>query len=200
MTWRAALMAAVVAFPAGEAVACKCFDPEDAIEARDDADLVFEGRAVDRHATQVLTLGGYYPAWSYELVVDRQWKGEVRPNQFVAIEFTSCGFGLARGERVMVYATRQPDGQYKTNRCKMPRVRDVARLGKPIYEPKPVSLPPEMVARGWPTDFPDIWSEWDPELHRPHAHTARDAAFVLAGVGLALFPPLWRRFRRRRAS
>jgi hypothetical protein len=210
MSFRVVLAAFVTAaLPAGEAMACKCEHPKGALEAAAGADLVFEGWPVARHATQV-AFGAderghadYFPAWSYELVVERQWKGEVRSRQLVAVEFTSCGFGLRRSERVMVYASRQEDGQYVTNRCWDPQIADTASLGEPVYETSPAwdvnAFEAATSTADWPADVPEILFEGGAGARALHAHVARDAVVVGAGVVLALVPLLRRRRGRRPA-
>jgi hypothetical protein len=201
MTMRVVLVAVVVAFPVGEAVACKCDAPKTAVEALDRADLVFEGRAVARHATKVsLGFNGdgtlfYLPAWSYEFVVERQWKGEVRPRQFVATMFGGCGLWFEPGKLATIYASRQEDGQYATERCRAPAHNDTEALGRPLHEMTLADVARPIAPTSWPSDVPEIvYDGW----RSFHAHAVRETILVGAGVVLALLPLLRRRRVERR--
>jgi hypothetical protein len=190
MVLRIAVAAVIVALPAREAGACK-YDggPVSPAAAMASADLVFEGRPIARHATQ-LDVGfgdenGFFPAWSYEFVVDRLWKGEARPRVFVAVDYTDCGFSYRRGESTVVYAQRDEDGQYRNNRLRLPSEGGVEGLGRPKLEASPrMSLAADF-DRTWPSDRPEIRLPPD-RASRRHEHGEGDLAIIAAGLVLAV--------------
>ena len=181
--------AAVAVLPAREASACKCGPSGGPSEFMARSDVVFEGRAVARHATQLPVFENsdgtraFLPAWSYEFVVDRQWKGAVKSRRHVAVLYGSCERRFRRGEPAMVYADAAEDGQLQTRCCAATDLDAAKALPTPIYEAAVMSEEPPSVDHqpGWPSDVPRI----DPS-NRHAAHTQHDMLLVAGGLVLAL--------------
>jgi hypothetical protein len=172
----------------GRARACKCDYPQDIEEARDRADLVFQGRPVDRVATAGM-YGAEIPGWTYLFVVEKQWKGQPRAVQRVSSSYSSCGRSFERNVSYLIFASSRGDLE-TTERCDVPfsLARPVApgdpavaALGRPSYDAAARGLE---LGRGgfvearWP-DGPPVVSA--APLHR-HWHPL---LFLVAAVLLA---------------
>src|SRR5262249_28309419 len=99
------------------------------------------------------------------------------------------------GELATIYATRQNDGQYATDRCQRPRLGDTETLGRALREVILRRNARTIAPQDWPSEIPQIICDgWYPF----HVHAVRDTIVVLAGILLALLPPLRRRHIERR--
>ena len=209
MALRWTIAAVVLILPLKDAVACKCSD-RDASRIMATSAVVFEGRPAARHATQLPLYKEsddttvFVPGWSYEFVVDRQWRGDVRPRHHVAVTYGSgvCERRFRLGEPAMVAANLAEDGQLETSSCSALKLDDAKLLAAPVY---PGGSYPSPLLRGgqsdWPSNVPEIDPRHSHAAHPRHAaHTLRDVSLIGGGFALALFLALPRRGTKIRAA
>lgn len=105
--------------------ACKCLPPPPPKDALKAADAVFSGKvvAIDKD-------GDFGIKVSIEVAAS--WKGKLGKTVTVrtANESAACGYGFKRGERYLIYATEDGDGdkrQWHTSTCTRTKSLDEAK-------------------------------------------------------------------------
>jgi hypothetical protein len=127
-------------------LACSCIASSDA-EHFARADVVFTGRAVERHdpnAGNPVQNSADPVHWTFD--VEARQKGTTDDPQLVTTprEEASCGFTFTTGKRYQVFARTLEDGSLETNLCDGTRELSAGQGGyaPPARTPAPTLVPP----------------------------------------------------------
>lgn len=108
------VMAIVLLFVGGDALACRCTGPRPGKVAAAHVDVVFVGKIVSvAHLPD-------RPRWQTSVViaVERSYKGRLTGDVTIELGLSSCGLsGLVVGETWAMFAKRDDDGALHTRQC-----------------------------------------------------------------------------------
>lgn len=138
----ASLLALSFAAPAVQACTCLFTPIESEVE---NASHIFSGVSLGSHPAYDES----YPDHHYEIVqVDAVWKGSVTARMEILVPNSPglCGFTLAEGARVLVFASAYPDGPLASTTCSRTGSYDA---DNPIWDELGPPLTVSSSAKSW---------------------------------------------------
>ncbi|HEX8569950.1 MAG TPA: hypothetical protein VF699_08520 [Caulobacteraceae bacterium] len=96
----------------GAALACSCVPQRSAAEQLASADFVFKGRPLEETATGVFTAATSFRV--FEVLKGPEVRLTVVRHH---VDSAACGLTFRPGQTVLVFASRAPDGTWRTGSC-----------------------------------------------------------------------------------